>query len=432
MHKPNEDVLQFIWQNRLLNLTPFRSVSGKEIEILKPGTLNLDAGPDFFNGQVRINGVTLSGNIEIHVRTSDWLKHRHEKDKNYDHLILHVVFEHDVIIPQNSNNHVEVLEIKHFIAENVLQNYSKLSESPHSLPCQKQLTAVNDFKFMAWMERMTVERLQSKVAVIHSLFEVSGNDYLQTFYKLFLKSFGFKVNALPFELLAKHLPLSILLKHSDNLEQLEALLLGCAGMLEAQFKDSYIRKLQNEFAFLRTKYHLVPLQKEIFKYSKMRPANFPHLRLAQLAAIIHTNSQLVANPLFLKDPGFLARSICVAPSEYWQNRYMIDGKSHSKNPSPGQDSAESILINAFAPFFFFYAQKTGKEVYITHALEMLAHCKFENNVKTRLFASKKPLLQNAANSQGLLHLYNTYCSVKACLKCGVAASILQAPVSQNV
>lgn len=424
MLKFSEELLQFIWRYKLLKPLPLITAAGNEISVLRTGDLNLNAGPDFFNAQIRIGHLILAGNIELHLKTSDWLRHNHQQDKSYDNIILHAVYEHDVELEQNTANNVEVLELKNLIDEKTLKVYEQLSTTKEKLPCAAQLKHVSEIKLASWMERMTIERLEEKVDRIENYFASSGGDYIQTFYTALLRSFGFKVNAVPFELLAKQLPVHLLLKHADNLEQLEALLLGMSGLLEDQFKDKYIQTLQNEFEFLKNKYQLNPLQKELFKFSKMRPANFPNVRLVQMANLIYSNKNLFMHPQQFTNYAMLMKALKIKPIGYWKNHYSADGNLSGKDLSFGEASAEIVIINAFAPFFFFYSKKLAKPEYTELTIELLNKCKVESNAKTKLFGARKEVLLNAAASQGIINLYDNYCTSRKCLKCGIAAAIL--------
>ena len=283
---------------------------------------------------------------------------------------------------------------------------------------------INELKFTAWLQRMQVERLESKVERTSEFFKSSGNNYSQTFYTLLLRSFGSKVNALPFELLAGQLPLTILLKHADNLMQLEALLLGTAGLLEKQYQHAYVSLLQNEFEFLKQKYNIIPLQKELFKFSRMRPANFPDHKLMQFAALVNQSTDMFLRPEQFDNYETLFAKFKIQISDYAASHYKLDGKSLNKSLKAGTASVENAMINVFAPFFFFYAKKTGKEEFVSLALNLLEKCKFENNVKTKLFVGRQELLKSAGDSQGLIHLFDNYCVPKKCLNCGLGAAIL--------
>ncbi len=421
----NEDLLQFIWRYKLLKPLPLISTSNKLITILKYGEFNRDAGPDFFNAQLIVNNITLVGNVEIHLKTSDWLKHKHQNNTTYDTIILHAVYEHDCEIPQNTANNVEVVELKNLIDDKTIISYKNLIDNKANLPCTNQLQFVNEIVFTNWLQRMAIERLESKTKRIADLFHHFNGDYSQTFYTILLSNFGFKVNALPFELLAKQLPLTILLKHADNLLQIEALLLGCAGFLENQFEENYINQLQNEFSYLKNKYNLIPLSKTIFKFSKMRPANFPTLRLAQFALLVTKQTTFILNPQQFISISEIKKQLVLKPKYYFKNHYQLDGTTLQRTTSFGEASKESIVINTLAPFFFFYSKKSSKPNFCDIAIELLSQCKFENNLKSKLFMQKKQQLQNAADSQALLNLYDHYCVKKHCLKCGIGTAILK-------
>ena len=427
MLKISEELLQFIWQHRLIKPGPLLSSRGNQITVIHQGILNRDSGPDFFNGQIEVQGLKLSGNIELHLKTSDWNKHRHQHDPAYDKIILHVVLHHDVDLAQNTDNGVEIVELASYIPREVLEVYQGLVSNKNNLPCGSSLENVSDLTFISWTERMSAERLQQKTDKIEQLLLLCHGDYTQLMYFLLLSNFGFKVNALPFEMLARLLPAQLLLRHSNNLPQLEALLLGCAGMLDEQLENSYLRSLQNEFVFLQKKYGLHPMKKELFKFSKMRPANFPALRLAQFAALIHKEPTILTAPLSFVSTEQIIKIIVAEPGSYWKNHYQTSGSVSGRELCLGRSSAEIIIINTFVPFYFYYGHKFAKEEYRKLALDLLEECRAEDNKKTRLFAAKKGKLKSATSSQGLIHLYDSYCEQKRCLECGIGVAILREP-----
>lgn len=275
------------------------------------------------------------------------------------------------------------------------------------------------------MQRMAVERLEYKTRWIEQLFESFHGDYSQTFYTVLLRNFGFKTNALPFEILSKHLTANVLLKHADNQFQVEALLFGTAGMLDEQFEDRYILKLQNEYSYLKNKYQLIPLNKELFKFSRLRPANFPTLRLAQFARLVHSKTRLFFSPYSLSNVEQIKNALKIEPEGYWKNHYRLEGEATNSDLSFGKNSIENILINTFATFLFFYARKTGLAEYEDLSLGILESCGFESNAKTKLFTAKKQSLKSAADSQGAVHLHDNYCTKRKCLSCGIAADVLK-------
>ncbi|MGZ4038277.1 MAG: DUF2851 family protein, partial [Bacteroidia bacterium] len=333
-----EELLHFIWKYKLLRPGRLKTLGGTELKILHTGELNTDSGPDFFNAKLDINGVTLAGNIEIHVRSSDWLKHGHQHDVLYDNLILHVVYQHDVSLEQNKTFNVEVLELKNYIHNDVIRTYEQLIASKHVLSCSGQIGTVPEIKIHSWLQRMLTERLETKTAYVKQLFELSKNDYAQTLYLMLARNFGFKVNAEPFELLAKQLPLAILLKHRDNLFQLEALLFGTAGLLSEPFKEKYPQQLQNEFEFLKAKFGLIPSDKSIWKFMRLRPANFPTVRLWQFAMLIHKAPELFADPIRYAGANDLYKAISHPHPGYWQKHYSLDGEETRTSSRIGESS----------------------------------------------------------------------------------------------
>jgi hypothetical protein len=420
-----EDLLQFVWKHRRFKPVPLFTQSGKSLSILHPGELNKDAGPDFFNARLVIDGIELAGNVEIHLRSSDWSKHGHEQDRRYDRIILHAVYDQDKEIAQNSAHGVEVLLLKNYLNSDLISRFDDYHFRGESIPCSSSLHRCEDEAFRGWLETMSQERLRAKTAQAADYYERSGRDYSRTLYALLLRSFGFKVNGEAFGLLAYSLPFQLLARHADNACQTEALLLGMAGMLEGEFHHDYIRKISDEFKFLKAKYNLSPLNKEVFRMSKMRPANFPSLRLVQFARLIHRESTFLNDPVNFSDfQGLRARLSSIQPGDYWKNHYLAEGKFTGTDIRFGMRSAESLIINGFAPFLEFYGKRTGKKEFSIAAGKLLQSCVFERNYKTRFFERKKSLLKNASQSQGLIHLYDQFCLRKKCLKCGVAAAIL--------
>jgi hypothetical protein len=419
-----EKLLHFIWNYKLLKSQELISVSGAKVKIFHPGELNTDAGPDFFNAKIEVDGVILAGNVEIHVNSSDWDRHGHETDTAYNNLILHAVFKHDKPIAQNTNHNVEVLELKNYLDGDMLKKYNKLISSSYALSCSKEIKDTDTLKLNAWLQRMLIERLESKTNYVKHIFAATQNDFTQTFYLLLARNFGFKVNAEPFELLAKHLPLPVLLKHSDNQLQLEALLYGTAGFLNRPYKSKYIQQLQNEFEFLKNKYKLKELDRSLWKFLRLRPANFPTVRLWQFAMVIHKCPELFKDPENFNTVEVLNKAISHKHEGYWNDRYKLDGPQIRTLKGLGKSSVENIIINTIAPFLFFYGQQTGKDKFIEAAVECFEKLPFEDNVKTRHFSKAGLKFKTAAESQGLITLFDNYCKNTRCLDCGIATDLL--------
>lgn len=424
MLRLKEELLFFIWRYKLLQPTELKTNSGQTVKIISPGELNNDSGPDFFNAKITIGTLTLAGNIEIHVNASDWFKHKHNIDAAYSSIILHVVYNNDLKKGNTAAGNFEVLEIKNYIDKNLFIRYNSLISSKSKLPCSEKIKTITSLKLQSWLQRMLVERLEEKTKYINHLFELSENDFTQTFYITLARNFGFKVNSEPFENLARLLPIRILLKHSANLFQVESLLFGCAGLLEKPFKEKYFQQLQNEFEFLKNKYKLKVMKPQAWKFMRMRPPNFPSVRLWQFAALIHYTPDIFTSPHKYNTPSKLKKAIQHPPHGYWKNHYYPEGKEQKELGSIGEGSIENIIINTIAPFLFFFGKRTDKEHFTDYAIQAFDSLEGEINVKTKLFIKAGLKVQSAGESQAVINLHDNYCKARRCLECGIASHIL--------
>ncbi len=286
-----EEFLQYIWKLRLfdknLNLT-----SGEECQIIDVGTHNLDSGPDFFNARIKFDNTIWAGNVEIHTKSSDWFTHEHQLDKAYDNIILHVVYDDDKPIKRKNGEQIPTIELRNRFDKKLFETYNDFMTNRNWIPCEKMITEVDRFVLNNWIDRLMVERLENKSGEIEDRLKFNGNNWEETFYQFLARNFGFKVNSAPFELLAKSLPLNYLGKHKNNKFQIEALLLGQAGLLTKKYKDEYPKTLQKEYLFLQKKYKLTPIDPHLWRFMRMRPSNFPTIRLAQFADLVYRSSHL--------------------------------------------------------------------------------------------------------------------------------------------
>lgn len=421
----DEELLHTIWKYKLIGQSTFIGSKEETIEIISIGEHNQDSGPDFFNSKVIINGILLAGNVEIHIKTSDWLKHHHQKDKSYDNLVLHVVYEHDVALPQNETYNVSVIELKRYIQPALINQYNQLKRSKQSIPCGKSILAVPDIIWKSWLDRLAVSRIEEKTDYIAHLCEYCKQNYEEALYLLLCRNFGFKINNDAFEMLGKSLPYSILKKYSDNETQVESLLYGTAGFLDDLYQDRYPKQLQNEFEFLRQKHQLHPLKKEVWKFSKTRPANFPTIRISQLASLLCKQQSLYhfleSKPSLKMIKAFFS----ISPSIYWTNHFRFDVESEESNKPFGAIAIQSLVINTIIPYLFFMSKHKQNQEYIDYALDLLTQLPYEVNTKTKEFIKLgiKPL--NALESQAQIQLFDNYCTKKACLKCNVAEYLLK-------
>jgi len=421
-----EDFLHYVWQFRSFDNNDLKTDGGKNLKIIHQGFLNKNAGPDFNNSKIQIGETVWAGNVEIHLKSSDWLKHNHQIDASYENVILHVVYENDVKIKRIDGSVLPVLELKNRIGDDLIQKYENLFLTLTDFPCTAQIQHVDKLIVDSFLSRTLIERFEQKThTVIETLNELNGN-WDETFYRFMARNFGFKVNALPFELFAKAVPQQIYGKHKDNPLQIEALVFGSAGFLNDNFEDEYPKKLKQEFQFLQKKYNIKPIEISIWKFMRMRPQNFPTLRLAQFAALIvkanHLFSKVmeISNVIELRD---LFENLPV--NEYWKTHYHFKKETNGVGTQIGKTSVDSLLLNTVALFLFAYGKHTGTQFYISRAIKLLESLPAEQNAITDKFSLAGVKIDNAFASQGILQLKKQYCDEKKCLSCGIGIKILK-------
>jgi len=420
-----EEFLHYIWKFKLFNQLQLSTTEGESIEIIKAGDYNTDAGPDFFNAKIKIGKTLWAGNVEVHINASDWEKHSHQKNKAYGNIILHVVYSADKEIYQTTGEAIATLELKNLIPDDVLKNYNKLNTSIGWIPCEKLIKDASTLVINSTLDKVLIERLENKSQLIIQSLKLNKNNWEETFYQQMAKSFGFKTNAEPFELLAKSLPINILAKHKNNLLQIEALLFGQAGMLNEYYKDKYALSLQNEYAYLQKKFKLKPIDNHLWKFLRLRPANFPSIRIAQFASLIYKSSHLFSKVLEADTVKQLKKLLNTDISEYWQTHYVFDKITNKKQKTLGEDSVDIIIINTIVPFLFVYGQYKKEEIYVNRAIQFLEKINAENNSIIKKWESIGIKAKNAYDTQALLQLKNNYCSYKKCLECSIGNHLLK-------
>lgn len=419
----NEALFQFIWQHSLYKVTGLKTAGGEDLTVIYCGRLNRDAGPDFLEAKIKIGDTILVGNVELHVKASDWLRHGHQHDAAYKNLVLHVVYENDVA---DAAGNTPTLELKDHIPAHVVARYSELVGTVNKLPCARQHTAVKDITKESWLSRLLAERWEQKLADWNVLLENSAEDWRNLLYWRMAANFGFKTNATPFLLLAQSLPLNIPTKHKESLQQVEALFFGQAGMLDDDFKDDYPRELQREYDYLRKKYKLRPIKKELWKFLRMRPVNFPTVRIAQFAALVHQSLHLFSQIIETHSVKEIGPLLDVRASSYWDTHYRFDVEQERPSPKVlGKSSIENIVINTVAPVQFLYAARQDTVRLQERALQLLEAVPAEKNNITRLWEENDWAPVNAGQSQAMLQLYNNYCSAKRCLECTIGLNIIR-------
>jgi hypothetical protein len=420
-----EDLLHFIWHSRtLMKHKNLQTYAGEPLQIIHPGTLNNDAGPDFFNAKVKIGNTLWAGNVEIHLRSSDWKNHRHDGNKVYDSVILHVVYHQDVPVCYGNGNPIPTLELRNFIPPLMLRKYRHLQLNRNTIACEKLFLLPPQHALANWMERLLTERLQDKCEHIQILLNQHKNHWEETFYILTARYFGMKTNAQPFEWLAQNLPLTVIARHKNSLLHIQALVFGVAGFLEEKSGNVYIDLLKREFDFFRRKYNLVALDKSIWKFARTRPANFPTVRLAQLASLIFRSSHLFSKIIGANTLHELKNLYRVEPDKKLDPFAFITHETKAKATELGTEAIESILINTVLPVLFLYGRQTQKEELCERTLRFYEELPAEDNTIIRFWHSLGIPVRSAFETQALIQLKNRYCAELNCLSCIIGKQII--------
>ncbi|MES2618368.1 MAG: DUF2851 family protein [Bacteroidota bacterium] len=422
----NEELLQYIWQAGLFNSDNLVTTEGRDVMILKRGRLNRDSGPDFSEARIRIGEADWVGNVEIHINSNDWYLHKHHTDKAYNNTVLHVVFNHQKSAVREDGSYVPTLIVNDRIYPHVLKHYSKLKASEQWVPCAPFITPIDNFTKTQAIDRALVGRLERKSSQINEWLQMVKNDWHSVFYFAITRSFGFGTNAIPFEQLAMRLPIQILGKHKNNQQQIEALVFGTAGFLEEIIDDEYHSALRKEWQFLKTKYNLTHLQYSSFKLMRMRPGNFPTMRLAQLSALIYKSHHLFAAITELNDVKAIIKLFEAEGSAYWTTHYVFGKTTRAHSTALSNQALELLLINAVVPVLFVYGRNSGNEALCNKAISILQHLSPEKNAIIDKWNGLGMKTVSAFDTQALLELKSEYCSKKKCLQCKIGQKILQA------
>lgn len=420
-----EDFIHFLWQTKRFDLKALQTTKGEPIRIIHPGIHNLNSGPDFCGARIQIGTTEWAGNVEMHVRSSDWYKHGHQTNRAYNNVVLHVVYEEDRIINRDTGEPLACLELKGRIPHHLFARFLKLYAEKSWIPCISFLPGIQETHINLWLNRCLVERMEQKVGKINDWLSLMKNDWEVVFYILLARSFGQSINGLPFEQLALNTPLKLISKYRNSLFQLEALLFGQAGFLEGKLEDNYPVKLQEEYHFLKSKYGLQPLQKEVWKFSKLRPANFPTIRLAQFAYLLYATDHLLGKVLAANSILEIENMFNVKLSNYWIDHYVWDRPSAKVKKTLGQGAVHSIIINTILPFIFAYGAIHGNKNYMENALQLMETLPAEKIRLIEKFGQLGVKVHSASISQALIHLKNNYCDSKKCMKCGIGNYILK-------
>ncbi len=422
-----EELLHYIWRSRQLIHFPLLTTKGEEVILVRPGNYNTHAGPDFLDARIKIGDQLWAGHVEMHLKSSDWIQHQHQNDPAYQNVILHVVLEEDIPIKNAAGGLLPCLELKKHIPNALVGKYLLFQQQENWIPCQHFLPDIPVPRIQLWLDRLLIERLEQKTARLLTQLQKLNNDWETALYHSLAHSFGLTVNAETFQALAQSLPLPLIGKHLSSLLQLEALLFGQANMLEDEFEDTYPQKLQREYRFLKHKYQLQPIELP-WKFMRLRPANFPSIRIAQFAAFLFQTRHLFSKLLAAHSVKELENLFDLQLSLYWKTHYRFDAPSKKRTKKTGVQFRRLVIINTFIPFLFAYAKARILPQYQEKALRFLEAIPAERNAVLRKFEhAGMPKVQTAYQSQALLQLRKAYCQQQNCLNCAIGHQVLKKP-----
>ncbi len=420
-----EEFLHYAWEFNLFSMHNLQSSLSEGIEIVKNGIKNLNSGPDFLNAQIKIDNQFWVGNVEIHLKSSDWYAHNHETDVNYDAVILHVVWEHDSEVYMKNNKPLPTLVLKNLVDKNLLNNYQNLfSKQQRWIFCQNNIATIDSFTFSNWRERLYFERLEYKSNFIVNLLENSKGDFEAVLFLLIAKNFGLKVNGDAFFQLAKSIDFSIIRKIQFNQQKFLALLFGQAGFLEDNIQDEYFISLKKEYDYLKHKYKLESIPNKQFSFFRMRPNNFPTIRIAQLVSLFSNTQNLFSKIIYLESIEDIYKLFFIEVNDFWKMHYTFTTASKKTSKKLTKPFIDLLIINTIIPLKFVY-QKSRGEVEQQGILKLIQQLKPEKNSIVSKFSELKINAKNAFDSQSLIELKNNYCANKRCLECAIGNKLLR-------
>ena len=420
-----EEFLHYVWQHRHFDFLKAKTTDGQAVSVIFPGYHNHDAGPDFLQAVITIDDVRWVGSVEIHCRSSDWLRHRHQNDDKYKSVILHVVFEHDVEIQLSEHERIPTLELKGLIPDEMFVRYDSLMNVPDSLLCRHHLAEVEPLLLQNQLSESLLERMLRRQCDFQQVLEGCQKDWNELIYRTMAIGFGCKKNGAAFELLAQSLPYRILRAHLSSRLQVYALVFGQSGLLDLAGDDEYAERLRYEYDYLRYKYRLTSIGPHQWNWLRLRPQNFPTLRLAQFAQMLYETGNDLADKVLKANMQSLRTWLTIAPDDYWQTHYQF-GKPTEQHPSGmGNSIVNSLIINTVVPIRFFYTRFNGDEAMQEEALSLLERVEYEDNKTTRIFADSPFPQRSAYDSQAQIELMDRCCSQKRCLQCSIGEKIVR-------
>lgn len=420
-----EDLLQFIWESHLFDQHALRTTQGVPVEVIKPGRIQRNSGPDLVDAQIRIGGQLWAGTVEVHLRSSEWNAHGHQYDPAYENVVLHVVYEHDIEVRTLNGKTLPTIELFPRISTESIAMHKTIMNGQGFVPCASQVGNADQHKVSFWLERVMIERLERRTSVVETLYTRLNYDAAATFHHMLMQAFGMKVNAEPFGMLAHALPLRLLQKYQDDPLRIEALLFGQAGFLQVDLIDEYPRRLQQEYALLTRLHELRSVPVAAWKFGRMRPSNFPTIRFAQFAALFaHLKGDLNAL-LQTENVNEIYAMMQIQPDDYWNEHYQFDRSSGTSPKKLGRMAIDHVIINAIVPTLFTLGRIQGRPSLQDRALALLDQLPAEKNLILENWASLGVIAGTAARGQALIELKNMYCNQRRCLSCVIGNELLR-------
>lgn len=418
-----EQLLHYVWKHKIFPLKELKTTTGQQVEVIDTGLANTDAGPDFFNAKLKLDGVLWIGNIEIHERSSDWFKHGHHADAGYNSVILHIASEIDTEISRSNGERIPQIQL--ICPEAVRTNYKELLETDSYPPCYRIIPSLSPFTAHSWMSALQMERFEQKATLLNERLKRCQGNWEDAFFITLARNFGFGLNGDAFETWAHQLPFRAVDKHRNDLFQIEAIFFGQAGILEDSNGDGYYLRLKKEYTYLQHKFGLIPMDASLWRFLRLRPANFPHIRIAQLACLYHRAYGLLSRIMETETLQGVRDILKGGTSEYWLTHYTFGGSSPSRPKTLSNTSLDLLIINTVVTFLYAYGLHKGNRVLCARAGSFLEELKAENNYITRMWEQCGMKASNAADSQALIQLKKEYCDKKKCLYCRIGYEYLK-------
>ena len=418
-----EQLLHYVWKHKIFPLKELKTTTGQQVEVIDTGLANTDAGPDFFNAKLKLDGVLWIGNIEIHERSSDWFKHGHHADAGYNSVILHIASEIDTEISRSNGERIPQIQL--ICPEAVRTNYKELLETDSYPPCYRIIPSLPPFTAHSWMTALQMERFEQKATLLNERLKRCQGNWEDAFFITLARNFGFGLNGDAFETWAHRLPFRAVDKHRNDLFQIEAIFFGQAGILEDSDGDGYYLRLKKEYTYLQHKFGLIPMDASLWRFLRLRPANFPHIRIAQLACLYHRAYGLLSRIMETETLQGVRDILKGGTSEYWLTHYTFGGSSPSRPKTLSNTSLDLLISNTVVTFLYAYGLHKGNRVLCARAGSFLEELKAENNYITRMWEQCGMKASNAADSQALIQLKKEYCDKKKCLYCRIGYEYLK-------